>query len=74
MTPPLLSLLAEFRRDSAERRRGVRRYYLPPSERRKVKAMRARQRVRPPDYRGSVVIRPIRPIKTQEVINAARPV
>jgi hypothetical protein len=59
----LYALLAAFRRDSADRRRGVRRYYIPPAERRKLKAIRARQRAqRAPTFRPwNIVIRPINP-------------
>jgi ribosomal protein S21 len=69
MTPPLYSLLAALRRDSAEvlREARRRRHFIGPSERRRLKSARARRRVRPGAARNWILV--IRPINTQEVID-----
>lgn len=75
MSVPLYVLVAEFRRDSADVQRdaGRRRFFLSRSQLRQRKAKRARQRaLRTASFRPWVVV--IRPINTQEVINAERPV
>jgi len=68
MTTPLYALLAELRRDSAEQLREVRRhrFFVGPSERRRLKSRRAQERAhRTARPRPLPIV--IRPIHTLEV-------